>query len=85
MANKKVDDKNFNNKTLKKIERDQPALLNNLLNKIIQIGEVSTNVIIEVLEDKTTPNEVKSPLACKVLQQVMDFLTINNKNKQGDK
>lgn len=63
--------------------KENPVLFQNVLNKILKVGESSANVLLEILEDKTTPNEVKLSIAGGLLRQVMDFLTMNNGQKNG--
>lgn len=57
------------------------ALYNNVLNRVLKVGEASAGVLLEILDDKTTPNEVKLSIAGGLLKQVMEFLTANNSNR----
>jgi hypothetical protein len=68
-------------KELDKIKHNQPILFNNLLNKIIKVGDASSTILLEILNDPTTPNEIKLSISGNLLKQVMDFLTANNGNK----
>ena len=64
---------------IQKVKETQPVLFNNLINKVIKVGDVSVNCLMEILENETTPPEVKISLAGGVLKQVLEFLTLNNK------
>jgi hypothetical protein len=57
------------------------ALYNNVLNRVLKVGEASAGVLLEILDNKTIPNEVKLSIAGGLLKQVMDFLTANNSNR----
>lgn len=72
-------------KEIDKIKNNNPVLFQNVLNKILKVGETSAGVLLEILNDKTTPNEVKLSIAGSLFKQVMEFLTANNGNKNDGK
>lgn len=72
-------------KELAKIKDNNPILFQNVVNKILKVGETSAGVLLEILNDKTIANEVKLSIAGSLFKQVMEFLTANNGNKNDGK